>query len=157
MNYHNPGIYRILAPWFRNLKRLGIEAQYREIDPAAYKQRLDTFDYDVVLFVLPVQAYPGPELKDYFASASAKVVGSRNLAGIRNPVVDFLVEHALSTDNETDYRLSLQALDRMLRYQQYGVLNYYINDHRIAWWDKFARPPEPIPYGLGLDTWWFKQ
>ncbi len=99
MNYHNPGIYRILAPWFRNLKRLGIDAQYREIDPAAYKQRLDSFDYDVVLFV-PIQAYPGPELKDYFLSDSAKVVGSRNLAGIRNPVVDFLVDHALSTDNE---------------------------------------------------------
>ncbi|MEP5232017.1 MAG: extracellular solute-binding protein [Alloalcanivorax sp.] len=157
LNYHNPGIYRILAPWFRNLKRLGIDAQYREIDPAAYKQRLDSFDYDVVLFVLPIQAYPGPELKDYFLSDSAKVIGSRNLAGIRNPVVDFLVDHALSTDNEADYRLSLQALDRMLRYQQYGVLNYYINTHRIAWWDKFARPPEPIPYGLGLDTWWVKK
>ncbi|MCG8394925.1 MAG: extracellular solute-binding protein [Pseudomonadales bacterium] len=157
LNYHNPGIYRILAPWFRNLERLGIEADYREVEPAAYKERLDNFDYDVVLFVLPVRDYPGPELKDYFLSDSADVPGSRNLAGIDHPVVDFLVKQALAADNENDYVLALQSLDRMLRYQHYGVLNYHIRHHRIAWWDKFARPPEPIPYGLGLDTWWVKQ
>jgi len=157
LNYHNPGIYRILAPWFRNLKRLGIDADYREVDPSAYKEKLDNFQYDVVLFVLPMRDYPGPELKDYFLSSSADISGSRNLAGIADPVVDFLVKRALAADTETDYTLALKALDRRLRYQHYGVLNYHIRHHRIAWWDKFARPPEPIPYGLGLDTWWMKQ
>jgi len=156
LNYHNPGIYRILAPWFRNLKRLGIEANYREVEPAAYKERLDNFDYDVVLFVLPVRDYPGPELKDYFASSSADVSGSKNLAGISHPVIDHLVQSALSANDETEYTQSLQALDRMLRYQHYGVLNYHIRHHRIAWWNRFARPSEPIPYVLGLDTWWMK-
>ncbi|MDX1803171.1 MAG: extracellular solute-binding protein [Alcanivorax sp.] len=157
LNYHNPGIYRILAPWFRNMKRLGIQADYREVDPAAYKQRLDHFDYDMVLFVLPMRAYPGPELNDYFASQSAQVAGSRNLAGISNPVVDALIKRALNADDEKEYVLCLQALDRILRYQHYGVLNYYISYHRLAWWDKFGRPAEPLPYGLGLDTWWLKQ
>ncbi len=157
LNYHNPGIYRILAPWFKNLKRLGIEADYREVDPAAYKQKLDNFEYDVVLFVLPMRDYPGPELKDYFLSSSATIPGSRNLAGISDPVVDFLVGEALSASSEADYTLALQALDRRLRYQHYGVLNYHIRHHRVAWWDKFARPAEPIPYGLGLDTWWMKK
>jgi microcin C transport system substrate-binding protein len=101
--------------------------------------------------------YPGPELKDYFLSSSADISGSRNLAGIADPVVDFLVKRALAADTEADYTLALKALDRRLRYQHYGVLNYHIRHHRIAWWDKFARPPEPIPYGLGLDTWWMKQ
>tara|TARA_B100000446_G_scaffold172690_1_gene181015 strand:- start:3304 stop:5151 length:1848 start_codon:yes stop_codon:yes gene_type:complete len=157
LNYHNPGIYRILAPWFRNLKRLGIEADYREVDPAAYKQKLDHFEYDVVLFVLPMRDYPGPELKDYFLSDSANISGSRNLAGISDPIVDHLVNAALSAATENDYTQALQALDRRLRYQHYGVLNYHIRHHRIAWWDKFARPPEPIPFGLGLDTWWMKE
>ena len=157
LNYHNPGIYRILAPWFRNLKRLGIEADYREVDPAAYKQKLDHFEYDVVLFVLPMRDYPGPELKDYFLSDSANISGSRNLAGISDPIVDHLVNTALSAATENDYTQALQALDRRLRYQHYGVLNYHIRHHRIAWWDKFARPPEPIPFGLGLDTWWMKE
>ncbi|EKF74898.1 oligopeptide ABC transporter periplasmic peptide-binding protein [Alcanivorax hongdengensis A-11-3] len=157
LNYHNPGIYRILAPWFRNMKRLGIEAEYREVDPSAYKQRLDHFDYDMVLFVLPMRAYPGPELNDYFGSGSAKITGSHNLAGINDPAVDALIHTALSTDNEQTYVAALQALDRLLRYQHYGVLNYYISYHRLAWWDKFGRPPEPLPYALGLDTWWMKK
>lgn len=157
LNYHNPGIYRILSPWFRNLKRLGIEADYREVEPAAYKERLDNFDYDVVLFVLPVRDYPGPELKDYFSSSSANISGSKNLAGIDHPTIDFLVSKTLSASDEEEYTLSLQALDRMLRYQHYGVLNYHIRQHRVAWWDKFGRPPEPIPFGLGLDTWWVKE
>jgi len=157
LNYHNPGIYRILAPWFRNLKRLGIEADYREVDPAAFKEKLDHFKYDVVLSVLPMRDYPGPELKDYFLSDSANISGSRNLAGISDPIVDHLVNTALSAATENDYTQALQALDRRLRYQHYGVLNYHIRHHRIAWWDKFARPPEPIPFGLGLDTWWMKE
>ena len=156
LNYHNPGIYRILAPWFRNLKRLGIEADYREVEPAAYKERLDNFDYDVVLFVLPMRDYPGPELTDYFASSSADIPGSKNLAGINHPVIDYLVRTALAAEEEAEYVLSLQALDRMLRYQHYGVLNYHIRHHRVAWWDRFSRPSEPIPFGLGLDTWWMK-
>lgn len=157
LNYHNPGIYRILAPWFKNLERIGIKAEYREVDPAAYKQKLDKFDYDLVLFVLPVRDYPGPELTNYFSSTSSKLVGSKNLAGIDNPVIDFLVDHALTADSEQDYTVTLQALDRMLRYQHYGVLNYHIRHHRVAWWDKYGRPPEPIPYSLGLDTWWVKK
>lgn len=156
-NYHNPGIYRILAPWFRNLKRIGIEAEYREVELASYKTHVDRFDYDVVLFVLPVRDYPGTELLDYFNSNSASINGSRNLAGIRSPLVDALIRHALSASDEANYRLSLQALDRVLRYQHYGVLNYHIRHHRLAWWDKFSRPAEPMPYGLGLETWWMKQ
>lgn len=157
LNYHNPGIYRILAPWFRNLERLGIEAEYREVDPAAYKEKLDNFEYDAVMFVLPIRDYPGPELKDYFLSSSASVSGSRNLAGIDDPIVDFLVKRALAANDEAAYTLALQALDRRLRYQHYGVLNYHIRHHRIAWWDKFDRPEEPIPFGFGLDTWWTKK
>ncbi|MGJ3255983.1 MAG: ABC transporter substrate-binding protein, partial [Alcanivorax sp.] len=91
-----------------------------------------------------------------FASYCADILGIKNLAGISHPVVDFLVHTALSAEEEAEYVLSLQALDRMLRYQHYGVLNYHIRHHRVAWWDRFSRPPEPIPFGLGLDTWWMK-
>ena len=154
LNYHNPGIYRILAPWFENLKRLGIQAEYREVDPAAYKERLDRFDYDMVLFVLPMRSYPGPELLDYISSQSAEISGSRNVAGIRSPVVDALLQRVSQASDERTYTHTLQALDRYLLSQHFGVLNYHITAHRLAWWDRFSRPEAPSPYALGLDTWW---
>ncbi|WP_290525292.1 extracellular solute-binding protein [Alcanivorax sp.] len=157
INDHNPGIYRILAPWFKNLERIGIKTDFREFTPATFKEYIDKFDYDAVIHVITMRDYPGAELENYFSSQAAKKPGSLNLAGIDDPIVDFLVKQALSAKNESEYTLALQALDRRLRYQHYGVLNYHIRHHRVAWWNKFARPAEPIPFGLGLDTWWMKK
>jgi microcin C transport system substrate-binding protein len=36
------GFDRILAPYARNLKKLGIEMSYRTVDSSLYKRRIDT-------------------------------------------------------------------------------------------------------------------
>lgn len=157
LNYHSAAMERVVMPWIRNMERLGIEANYREVDPATYKQRLDDFDFDITIFVLPQNAWPGPELLDYVHSRSANLPGSRNFAGISDPVVDALVERVLAAADEPSYRTAIQALDRVLLWRHYSIPHWYIDYHRLAWWDRFARPEAPTPNALGITTWWSKK
>lgn len=157
LNYQTPTMNRVVEPWLRNLERIGIRASYRPVDLATYKARLDSFDYDITIFVLPQRAYPGAELVDYLHSHSATLPGSRNYSRIADPAVDALVEAALNAESEAGYHAALRALDRVLLWQHYSIPHWYIDHHRLAWWDKFGRPETPVPYILGTETWWAKK
>jgi len=154
---HSPGMERVIQPWLRNLEQLGIESEYRSVDPATYKERMDKFDYDVTVLVLSQQAFPGAELKEYFHSSHADVIGGNNYSGIADPVVDALVEKVLAANTLEDYRAAIHALDRVLSWRAYVIPHWFLGHHRIAWWDKFGQPDAPSPYNLGTDTWWSKQ
>lgn len=156
LNYHNPSFDRVVQPWLRNLERAGIDANYRTVDPSTYKERLDRFDYDITLFVLPQNVYAGPEQLDYVHSRSADVGGSRNFAGINDPVVDALVEAVLQAREQDAYLAAVRALDRVLLWRHYIIPHWHIDHHRLAWWDKFSRPEAPTPWHLGIETWWIE-
>ena len=154
LSQHNPGMDRVIQPWLRNLEALGIQASYRSIDPASFKQRLDQFDFDVTLFVLPQNTFPGVELIEYLHSSNADMNGGRNYAGIQDPVVDALISKVLSASTLDAYRAALRALDRVLLWRHYTIPHWYLGRHRVAWWDRFTQPAADMPYILGTETWW---
>ncbi|CAK9071938.1 Putative binding protein BMEII0691, partial [Durusdinium trenchii] len=131
---------RVVLPWLENLKRLGVQANYRSVDHAAFKERIDTYDFDITIYVLPQRDYPGQEIREYFHSGSRQMSGGRNLAGINDPVVDALVDKVLSAKSLPDYRAAVHALDRVLLWRHYIIPHWYLDYHRLAWWDKFGRP-----------------
>ena len=156
LNYHNPSFERVVQPWIRNLERAGISANYRTVDPSTYKERLDRFDFEVTVFVLPQNIHAGPELLDYMHSSSAELEGSRNFAGIDDPVVDDLVERVLEAREPEQYQTAIRALDRVLMWRHYIVPHWYVDHHRLAWWDRFGRPDKQPQWSLGIETWWEK-
>ncbi|PKM22271.1 MAG: ABC transporter substrate-binding protein [Gammaproteobacteria bacterium HGW-Gammaproteobacteria-14] len=156
LTHHNPGMDRVVQPWLRNLEAAGINASYRSVDPGNFKERLDTFDFDITIFVLPQNLFPGIELREYFHSESAAINGSRNLAGIQDPVVDALIDRVLSAETLSDYRAAVHALDRVLMWSHYTIPHWFLGSHRLAWWDRFDQPDAPMPYILGTETWWLK-
>ena len=81
-----------LTPFMQNLGRLGIQANLRVVDAAQLKSRTEAFDFDVVTEALPGSTTPGVDLRVVFSSAAAAQNGSRNLAGVADPVVDALIE-----------------------------------------------------------------
>ena len=87
---------RIVLPYLRNLKKLGIQASVRVMDVMQYKHRLDTFDYDMFVFVWGQSLSPGNEQRYFWGSASADQPGSYNFAGIRDVVVDDLIERVIA-------------------------------------------------------------
>ncbi|VAW67404.1 ABC transporter, substrate-binding protein (cluster 5, nickel/peptides/opines) [hydrothermal vent metagenome] len=154
------GMDRILAPFARNLSKLGINMKYRTVDRSLYIRRVRTFDYDMIVGSFPESLSPGNELRNMFHSASAEKKGSRNLMGLKSPVVDALVDKIISSANRADLLIACRALDRVLLQGNYLVPNWYINTHRIAYWDRFERPKKlPLYYNAEswmLSTWWSK-
>ncbi len=151
----NPNLERILQPYTENLASIGIQADLRTVDRAQYKQRLDQFDYDMILMTLPQSLSPGLEQWLYFHSSQAGVKGGKNYAGVRHPVVDTLLDKLLAAQTREEQVAATKALDRVLLWQHYSIPNWYINHHRLAYRNRFAFVTTP-PYTLGLRAWWLK-
>ena len=154
------GMDRILAPFARNLAKLGIEMKYRTVDRSLYIRRLRNFEYDMVVGSFPESMSPGNELRNMFHSISADKKGSRNLMGVKDPVVDALVDKIIGARNREQLVIACRALDRVLLHGYYLVPNWYINTHRIAYWNKFDRPKTlPLYYNAEswmISSWWMK-
>jgi microcin C transport system substrate-binding protein len=155
----SPAFERVVAPYVANLKRLGIQVSYRTVDLALYKRRLDSFDFDMIVTVFGQSQSPGNEQRGMWSSASAETKGSRNYIGIKNPVVDALVDKIIYAQSRQELLTACRALDRVLLAGHYLIPNWYLNTHRIAYWDLFKRPDKtPLYYGAHswLWSWWSK-
>jgi len=155
------GFDRIFAPYAANLKKLGIDMNYRTVDDSLYKRRLDSFEFDMVVASFPQSVSPGNELMNMFHSGSADMQGSRNFPGISDPVVDALIEKIINVETRQDLVVVAHALDRVLLHGEYLVPNWYIDAHRIAYRDKF-KMPETLPLYFEptswlLKTWWARE
>jgi microcin C transport system substrate-binding protein len=155
------GFERIVAPFVHNLEKLGMKVNYRIVDVALYQQRVDVFDYDIIINSYGQSQSPGNELFGYWHSSSATKEGSNNVIGLQNPVVDALIEKVVYAPNRQSLVTATHALDRVMLYGEYMLPNWYIASHRIAYWDKFGQPStRPLYYdvmGWMLDTWWIKK
>jgi microcin C transport system substrate-binding protein len=147
---------RVVSPFIRNLERLGISASIRIVDVSQYINRLRQFDFDMVVYGFGQSSSPGNEQRDYWHSSSADMPGSRNLIGIKNPAVDYLVEQLIAAPDREQLVLRARALDRVLQWNHYVIPHYHISAYRIAYWNRFAHPEVSPAYDLGLDTWWTK-
>jgi microcin C transport system substrate-binding protein len=149
-----PEFERIVLPFVRNLERMGITARVRTVDASQYQKRMDTFDYDMAVMSFGQSLSPGNEQREYWGSKAAGEEGSRNLLGIKDPVIDALIEQLIKSPDRDSLVAHTRALDRVLQWGFYVIPNYHLSAFRVAYWDKFRRPQVSPKYGLGLDTWW---
>jgi len=146
------------TPFIKNLKLLGIEAQYRVVDAAQYKRRLDDFDYDVVTARFGFGLTPGDGMRLRFGSEAASLPGSLNLSGIANKAVDALIEKALVAETREQLTFICRAIDRILRSGHYWVPMWNKPNHLVAYWDLFGHPERNARYDIGvLSTWWYDE
>ena len=151
----DPTDERITAPFMDNLRRLGIETNLRIVDASQYVNRTRNFDFDAITAVLSQSLSPGNEQRDFFSSAAADTPGSRNLSGIKNPVVDALIERVIFADNREDLIAATHALDRVLLWNFYVVPQWHLPEVWIAYWNKFGIPEKQPAYsGVDTNSWW---
>jgi microcin C transport system substrate-binding protein len=150
----DPSFERIALPYTQNLKKLGIDAQVRVVDPAQYQHLMDDFNYDMTMWIYPEGDVPGQELRDYWSSAAAKVQGSSNAPGISDKAVDALIEKVIAADDRPSLQAAARALDRILLWRWYMVPNWENLVFHVAYWDRFGHPAVPIRDGFSFDIWW---
>ena len=152
----SPAFERIVSPIARNLERLGITAAIRTVDEAQFVNRADEFDYDIVTGRQGQSLSPGNEQTNLWHSSTAAEPGSRNRAGIADPVVDELVQRLIQAPDREELVALTRALDRVLLWGHYIIPNWHINYLRTLRWDKFGKPDVSPPYpSRFLTTWWY--
>lgn len=145
---------RIVLPYAQNLKRLGIEATVRTVDPNQYQNRLDSYDFDMLVQVWGQSLSPGNEQREFWGSEAAERPGSRNVTGLKHEVVDALIELVISAPDRESLVHRVRALDRVLLWHHLVVPHWHIPYSRIVYWDKFGLPETVPMQGVQFLTWW---
>jgi microcin C transport system substrate-binding protein len=155
INYE-PQFERVFLPYVDTLKRIGIQASLRTIDPAQYERRVKEFDFDLIISRISMPLTPGIEQRSFWSSKAADTIGSFNYGGIRNPVVDALLTRIVEARDRPSLVAACRALDRVLMANHYMIPQYYKGSYTVAWWDKYGRPEVKPPYDRGvIDLWWY--
>jgi peptide/nickel transport system substrate-binding protein len=149
-----PDEEKISLAYARTLRRLGITATIRTVDDAQYQQRLQTFDYDMILGALAGSLSPGAEQWRRWGSASRDAQGSFNYAGVADPAVDAMIEALLAARSQEDFVSAVRALDRVLISGNYYVPLYHPPAQWVARWSQIKHPERTSLYGFQLPTWW---
>ena len=150
----SPAFERIVLPFKDNLAKLGIDVSVRTIDSAQYQNRLDGFDFDMIVSTFSQSLSPGNEQRNFWGSDAAKTNGSRNIIGISNEVIDSLIEKVISAKDREDLIMTTRALDRVLLWNHYVIPQWHISAYRTLYWDIFDKPSVRPKYSLGTNTWW---
>ncbi len=142
-----------------SLERLGVGVTVRTIDDAQYENRTRSFDFDIVVGSWGESLSPGNEQRGYWGSRAADRPGSRNLAGIKNPAVDKLINHLVFAKSREELVAATKALDRVLLWNHYVVPQWTYGKVRAARWDRFSRPDMLPEYGNSAfpTVWWWDQ
>lgn len=146
----------IIAPFIKNLKKLGISANIRFVEENQYQTRVNNFDFDIITSVYGQSSIPGSELFSYFHSSQKNIKGSRNLGGIDNREIDELVKKIAAAKTKNELKKLCHRLDEVLLSNHYAILQWHNNSYRILYRDIFGIPDSKPPYSLALDSWWKK-
>jgi microcin C transport system substrate-binding protein len=155
------GGIRTVAPWMRNLEKLGITLTFSSVDFALYQQRLDKFNFDITTINFPGTHDPGQQLADVFGSKAADTEASGNYMGVKSPAVDALVQAVVTAKSKAQLLPACRALDRVIMHSHYLVPQWTLTAHRIAYNQQRLAFKSPMPpYANGEDwvmlTWWAK-
>ena len=154
----NPLFERWVLPMIGNLKKIGVEANFRTLDPAQYQNRMNDFDFDMTVMSIGQSSSPGNEQRDYWSSKKADIPGSRNYIGIKNPVLDDLIEKIIQAPNREELIALTRAMDRILLSGHYVIPHWHVDYWRVAYWKKLGRPENLSDLTPAVaDTWWVKE
>ena len=136
------------------LQRIGITASIRITDTSQYFNRLRDYDFDMVIGTWAQSDSPGNEQRLFWNSEIGQQPGSRNLAGISDPVIDELIELVIAAPSRESLVQRVRALDRALIWGHYVVPQWHNAVDRVAFWDMFGRPDITPKDGYQITAWW---
>ncbi|MCX8501241.1 MAG: extracellular solute-binding protein, partial [Alphaproteobacteria bacterium] len=153
---NNPLFERITLPFIENLKRLGIEVRLRTIDDSQYVNRVNSFDYDMIVGIFAQSFSPGNEQREYWGTKAADLNGSRNYAGVKDRVIDEVIESLINAPNRQQLEVTTRALDRILLSKHLVIPMFNKGTVRVAHWDIFGHPAVTPDKGFDLVLWWIE-
>jgi peptide/nickel transport system substrate-binding protein len=147
---------RIALAYQRDLKRAGIEASVRAVDPVQFDQRRLGYEFDMLQNRWDQSLSPGNEQSFYFGSQAADIPGTRNYMGAKEPAIDALIAALLEAREHPAFVSAVRALDRVLMSGFYAIPVINVQEQWIARWNRVEQPRATALTGYLPETWWQK-
>ncbi|PRX30536.1 peptide/nickel transport system substrate-binding protein [Meinhardsimonia xiamenensis] len=143
------------------LNRLGIEVTVTEVDSAQYRERTQSYDFDMTYYRRGLSLSPGNEQYLYWGCEGVEKPGTRNWMGMCSKAAEAMIERILNAESREEFIAATRALDRVLTTGRYVIPFYQFTVSRIAH-DRRLKYPEKIPmYGDWIgwqpDVWWWEE
>jgi peptide/nickel transport system substrate-binding protein len=145
---------RIALAYSRDLKRAGIEASVRAVDPVQFDQRRLGYEFDMIQNRWDQSLSPGNEQSFYWGSEAADITGTRNYMGAKDPAIDALIAAILEARERPGFVSAVRALDRALMSGCYAIPLFNVPEQWIARWNRIERPGTIALTGYLPETWW---
>jgi peptide/nickel transport system substrate-binding protein len=145
---------RLSLAFSRGLERAGVRATVRLVDAIQHFRRLQTYDFDMIIYNWVSSLSPGTEQKKYWSVAAADTPGERNYMGVKQPAVDAMISALLAARERPEFISAVRALDRVLLSGFYVVPLFHLEEQWIARWRTVERPQITPLYGPAPETWW---
>lgn len=148
---------RHLTRYQEDLKAVGIDAQIEQLSQSTLRQRIDEGDFDMWWVSWSAGRLRDPEASWHSRTAGDK--GTNNVTGLKDRVVDSLIDLQKSEMDLAKRNEILRALDNRLTELAPYVLLWQADHHRVLYWNHFGTPAglydkygrdEAIPV-----YWWF--
>lgn len=147
--------------YVQGLTRLGIEARVQTVDDAQYKERTNTYAFEMTHYIRGLSLSPGNEQTLYWGSDGVITPGTRNWPGINSPAAEAMINTMLNAPDQADFVAATQALDRILTTGRYVVPMWYSDISRLAHRKELKFPARLPLYGdwtgFQPDVWWYEQ
>ena len=142
------------------LKTIGITPRVTVVDSAQYKERTNTYAFDMAWYTRSFSLSPGNEQTLYWGSSGVTEPGTRNWMGIASPAADGLVGNLVGATDYDELIATTQALDRVLTAGRYVIPVWFPKVARIAHSARLHYP-ERIPLygdwpGFQPEVWWYE-
>ncbi len=150
----SPEDEKVALSFINGLKRLGITANARPLDSAAFRGRMNEYDFDMALYHWTNSLSPGTEQMLYWSCEAAKQPSRWNYPGICEPAIDALAQGIANAKDYDDLTAHAHALDRLLTWNYYTVPLYYAGADYVAYRNFIHHPAQTPLYGMVIETWW---
>lgn len=135
--HHSPDL-RHLNVYVEDLKAVGILARIDQISASTYAKRMDKHEFD-----LSWSAWGASRLRDpepSWSSATADEVSTNNYPGVKDKVVDSLIELQKTELDLAKRNANLAQLDMRLNELVPYVLMWMADHTRLLYWNRFGTP-----------------
>lgn len=151
-----PALERVAEPYINLLHKLGMGVSMRTVEVSNYLNRMRRRAFEATVVSITATLTPGADLRSTFGSEAADIDLSRNSMGIKNPVVDALIEKVVAARTAAEHMTATRALDRVLLWNFYGIPGFYAPGYRYIHWNRFGYPINDGLHRSGFpETWWF--
>ncbi len=145
---------RLAIAYKQMLTHIGVVANVRFIDATQYQNRVQKFDYDMIIYNWFASLSPGNEQSFYWGSKAATQNGSRNYSGIQHPNIDKTISALTNAKTRIEFIAAARALDRLLLGGNYVIPLFHQPAQWVARWHQVEHSWRHSLYGAKFDSWW---